>query len=169
MYNNNNSTLLAARSAFSDGDLATTTPARVLLKCFDRLDADLENALTALDGDDHETTNKMLGHAQDLLGEVAGMVDPTAWEHADSLLAIYDYVLRLLAVANIEKHPMPVREAQRLLSEVGDGFRTAAQEIDPRSPATPAGQSTLDLAATAPTPPHGAAPAAPRSGFSMLA
>lgn len=168
MYNNN-STALAGRSAFSDGDLATTTPARVLVKCFDRLDADLENALVALGDDDHEVTNKVLGHAQDLLGEVAGMVDTTVWEHAGSLLAIYDYVLRLLAVANIEKNPRPVREAQRLLTEVGDGFRAAAQEIDRRPQAAPAARPAFDSATATPTAPDGAAQAAPRSGFSVLA
>lgn len=114
------------RSAFSAGDLDTASPARVLVKCFDRLDADLERGLAAIEIRDHETTNTQLGHAQDLLGELAGMVDVTAWEHSGALLSVYDYVLRLLAVAGMRKVAGPALEARGLLREIGDGFRFAA-------------------------------------------
>lgn len=118
------------RSAFSDGDIDTASPARVLVKCFDRLDADLERALASIERHDHETTNRELGHAQDLLGEMAGMLDTTAWEHSGALLAVYDYVLRLLAVASMRKLAGPAAEAQRLLREIGDGFRVAAANAE---------------------------------------
>lgn len=162
MYDQN--TLLAQRSAFSDGDLATASPARVLVKCFDRLDADLDRALTAIDGRDHETTNRHLGHAQDLLGEVASMLDRKAWEHADSLLAVYDYVLRLIAVGNIEKHVGPVTEARRLLAEIGSGFRTAADEVErgPGATSAPTPTNSVPIASST-APPDG------RPGFSVLA
>lgn len=120
------------RAAFSDGDLSTASPARVLIKCFDRLDADLDRALAAIEGNDHEATNAQLSHAQDLLGEVAGMLDVGAWVHAAALLSVYDYILRLLAFGNMRKEPAPIAEARRLLSEIGAGFRQAATEIESR-------------------------------------
>lgn len=131
------STLTQQRSAFSDGDLATASPRRVLVKCFDRLDIDLEQALEAIETNDAEAANRLLGHAQDLLGEVAGMLDVDAWQHSGDLLAIYDYVLRLLAVGNMQKAPSVIHEARRLLAELGEAFRDAAQIIEKSGTTTP--------------------------------
>jgi len=162
MYNNN--TLLDRRAAFSSGDLETSSAAQVLVRCFDRLDADLDRAVASISDGNHEVTNRELGHAQDLLGEVAAMVDPTVWEHADSLLAVYDYVLRLLAVGNIEKHDAPVLEARRLLAEIGTGFRSAAEQVERR----PVAQPPAAPSAVAP-PATGSVPPDTRPGFSVLA
>lgn len=115
------------RHQFSSDRLETASSSTILVLCFERLDRDLAMASTAIADGDHYTTNEHLGHAQDLLGEVATMLDPTAWEHAGSLLAVYDYVLRLIAQANITKSDALVREAQRLLAEIGDAFRSAAR------------------------------------------
>lgn len=164
MYNRTNTSI--ARSAFSDDGLATASPARVLVKCFDRLDADLERAQTAIESKDHEAANTVLAHAQDLLGEMVGMLDLEVWEHVDSLLAVYDYVLRLLAVGNIEKHAAPVREARHLLAEIGSAFRTAADEIERSGIA--ASPEAPSPAFAEPETPAGSAPPQSR-GFSVLA
>ncbi len=153
------STRPGLRSAFSDGDLDTASPARVVVRCFDRLDADLDRALVAIEEGDHETTNRELGHAQDLLGEMAAMVDTTMWEHASGLLSIYDYVLRLLAVGSMRKHAGLVAEARHLLGEIGDGFRAAASA----PPAAPADGAAVVAAPARPQP------AADEAGFSVLA
>lgn len=115
----------AVRDRYSGDQLDTASNAKILTLCFDRLDRDLASAQTALEKGDHYTTNEQLSHAQDLLGEVAMMLDVSAWDHAGSLLAVYDYLLRLLAVANIEKAPSLVAEAQTLVTEIGDAFRSA--------------------------------------------
>lgn len=163
MYNRTNTSI--GLSAFSDDGLATASPARVLVKCFDRLDADLERAQTAIEAKDHEATNSLLAHAQDLLGEMVGMLDVEAWEHVDSLLAVYDYVLRLLAVGNIEKHPAPVREARHLVSEIGSAFRSAADEVERSAVAASPAASSPTFAQ-----PDTAAGTPPQSrGFSVLA
>ena len=124
------------RDRYVVDQLDTSSNAKILVLCFDRLDRDLASAQAAMERNDHYTTNEQLGHAQDLLGELATMLDVGAWDHAGSLLAVYDYVLRLLAVANIEKAPALVTEAQRLVSEIGDAFRTAStQPIRPQAAA----------------------------------
>lgn len=118
----------AVRTRYSGDQLDTASNAKILTLCFDRLDRDLATAQTALERGDHYSTNEQLSHAQDLLGEVANMVVMHAWDHATSLLAVYDYVLRLLAVANIKKDSSLVAEAQHILSEIGDAFRVARTE-----------------------------------------
>jgi flagellar secretion chaperone FliS len=115
------------RNQFATDRLETASSSSVLLLCFDRLDRDLTMARSAIAEHDHFATNQHLGHAQDLLGEVAAMLDVDVWEHSGSLLAVYDYVLRLLARANTSKSEAMVGEAQRLLDEIGDAFRTAAR------------------------------------------
>ena len=66
------------------------------------------------------------------------MLDVDAWEHAPALLAVYDYVLRLLATANLMKAGELVAEAQHLLAEIGDAFRTAAAAAPAPAPAATA-------------------------------
>ena len=126
----------AVRNRYVVDHLGTASNAKILTMCFDRLDRDLASAQAAIERSDHYTTNAELGHAEDLLGEMAMMIDIDAWEHAGSLLSVYDYVLRLLAVANIEKNALLVTEAQLLLGEIGEAFRTAAIEST-QLPATP--------------------------------
>lgn len=169
------SNLTQKRFAFSNDDLATASPRRVLVKCFDRLDVDLEQALAALDDKDPETANRLLGHAQDLLGEVARMLDVDAWQPAGGLLAVYDYVLRLLAVGNMQKEPSLISEARTLLGEIGDAFRDASRSIE-QSPAPTAPAPAAPAAPAAAPTPFGStqlgdtpAPAAARPSFSALA
>lgn len=164
------------RAAFSDGDLSTASPTRVLIKCFDRLDADLDRALAAIEADDHETANAQLSHAQDLLGEVAGMLDTEAWQHADALLAVYDYVLRMMAMGNMRKDAAAVAEARRILAEIGDGFRGAATEIESGSAQPPVPTDATKPAAVAAgafgasvSPAPARVPTSASSGFSALA
>lgn len=116
----------AFRDQFAAMRVETASNAQILTLCFDRLDRDLSGARTAIEEADHFTANEVLRHAQDLIGELAMMLDIGAWEHAGSLLAVYDYLLRLLATANIYKADSLVAEAQTLVTEIGNAFREAA-------------------------------------------
>ena len=75
------------------------------------------------------------------------MLDTAAWDHAGSLLAIYDYLLRLLAVANAKKDVAMVHEAMRHLVEIGGAFReaerSAAQPVLPTAAPRPLGDDTV--------------------------
>jgi flagellar protein FliS len=117
---------VAARDRFATGSVETVSGPRIVVMCFDRLDRDLAAAQAAIERGDHFETNAALGHAQDLLGEMAAMLDVDAWEHAPALLSVYDYLLRLLAVANVTKHGGRVAEAQRIVAEIGEAFRAAS-------------------------------------------
>ncbi len=116
----------AVRSRYSIDNLETASGPRIVVLCFDRLDRDLAHALAAIDRQDHFETNSTLGHAQDLLSEMATMLDVGAWEHAGALLSVYDYLLRLLACANATKNGPMVRESARLVAELGAAFRAGA-------------------------------------------
>jgi len=116
---------VASRDRFATGSVETVSGPRIVIMCFDRLDRDLAAAHAAIQRGDHFETNLALGHAQDLIGEMAAMLDVDAWEHAPALLSVYDYLLRLLAVANVSKDAGRVAEAQQIVAELGEGFRAA--------------------------------------------
>lgn len=118
----------AARNQFSAGNLDGVSGPRIVVMCFDRLERDLTTAAAAIERLDHFEANQSLAHAQDLLSELATMLDTGAWEHASSLLAIYDYLLRLLAVANMKKDAARVHEALRHIAELAEAFRAAERE-----------------------------------------
>jgi flagellar secretion chaperone FliS len=118
----------AARNRFAAGNLDGLSGPRIVVMCFDRLERDLTTAVTAIESLNHFEANQALAHAQDLLTELATMLDPAAWEHASSLLAIYDYLLRLLAVANMKKDATRVNEALRHIAELAEAFRAAERE-----------------------------------------
>ncbi|MFK8025268.1 MAG: flagellar export chaperone FliS [Ilumatobacter sp.] len=160
--------LTRQRSAFRSDDLSTASPRRVLVKCFDRLDVDLAKGITAIEENRFEAANDLLGHAQDLLGEMAAIVDTDAWDHAGGLLSIYDYVLRLLAAGSMLKEKDPLVEARRLLAEIGDGFRTAAHELD-KSAVEAVLEETSEPAESRPTQPIDGDLVAKRASFSALA
>lgn len=148
-------TATAARNRFSAGNLEGASGPRIIVMCFDRLDRDLATALAAIERNDHYETNSHLGHAQDLISELATMLDTNVWEHAGSLLSIYDYLLRILAVANARKDASMVQEAARHITEIGTAFREAELLAGRPAPAT---TPLLDGAGADPSDPADPAP-----------
>lgn len=117
------------RLRFSSDSLATASGPRVVVMCYDRLDRDLATAVDALGTGDLYQVNAALTHAQDLLHELAAMLDVDAWEHASTLADVYAYLIRLLTLANTSKKISKVEEAQRLVTSLGAAFREAAQVV----------------------------------------
>lgn len=117
------------RARFTEGALSTASGPRVVVMAYDRLDRDLAGALAAIEAKDVPTAHELLVHAQDIVHELLCMLDLDAWEHAASLAAIYQYVGELLTRANVTKTAKDAIEARRLLAELGDAFRQAANQV----------------------------------------
>lgn len=124
----------AARNRFSAGNLEGVSGPRIVVMCFERVERDLAEAITAIEASDHYQANAALCHAQDLIAELALMVDADAWEHAGALLSLYDYLLRLLPVANMKKDPKRINEAMRHVVELGAAFREAERSLTTVAP-----------------------------------
>jgi flagellar protein FliS len=127
-------TATAARNRFSAGNLEGVSGPRIVVMCFERVERDLAEAITAIGANDHFQANAALCHAQDLIAELALMVDAGAWEHAGALLSLYDYLLRLLPVANMKKDPNRINEALRHVVELGGAFREAERSLTTSAP-----------------------------------
>lgn len=116
----------ALRERFTDESLNTASGPKVIGLAYDRLDRDLGGSIAALDAREVQRSHDLLVHAQDIVHELLCMLDLDAWEHAESLAAIYRYVHDLLVQANITKTSAPAIEARLHLAELGAAFRTAA-------------------------------------------
>jgi flagellar secretion chaperone FliS len=130
-----------ARSRYTTSNLEGVAGPRIVVMCFDRIERDLTAAIGAIERRDHYEANNALAHAQDLIGELATMLDTDAWEHAGSLLSLYDYLLRTLAVANIKKDPVMAAEALRHVRELGEAFRAAERQLAGGTSDAPAASS----------------------------
>jgi flagellar protein FliS len=129
------------RDRFTDGGLETASGPKVIQLCYDRLDRDIEGALSAMDRRDIGGAHDTLCHAQDIVHELLCMLDLDRWEHAASLASIYRYVLELLTQANVRKNPVPAREARHLLGELGEAFRLGGASMTEPVPALAASSS----------------------------
>ena len=58
------------RQQFTDSALETASGPRIVVMCFDRLDRDLGEAITALGESDHYRAHTALCHAQDIVHEL---------------------------------------------------------------------------------------------------
>jgi flagellar biosynthetic protein FliS len=129
------------RQQFTDSALQTASGPRVVVMCYERLDRDLGEAIEAINAKELYRAHVALCHAQDLVHELLFMLDRTVWEHAGTLAAIYEFVARQLAAANMAKSVSLAAEARHLLAQLGEAFREAAVSL-----ATPV------AAAAAPSP-----------------
>ena len=94
----------------------------------------------------------LVGHAQEIVGELIGMLDVRAWDGADALLSVYGFVLRELFAAGADGDATRVASCRALLEPLRLAWHEAADETGrsaiptPREPAEPVGSGLLGVA-----------------------
>jgi flagellar protein FliS len=84
-----------------------------------------------------ETINQQLIKAQDILGELqAGLNLKAGGEFAETMHRLYDYHIRRLLQANLQKKVEPVIEVERLVNELRDAWSEMLRNYDPASAPT---------------------------------
>jgi flagellar protein FliS len=114
------------RSRFSDAAISTVSPARIIVMCFERIDRDLELALEAMSAGSRESAHELCCHAQEIITELLGSLDQSAWEHSSSLAGLYSWSLSQLAIGNIRQDASTVSAVRAVLSELQAAFSVAA-------------------------------------------
>ncbi len=104
----------------------TAPPERLLMMLYDRLALDLERGEVAITKKDPAEAHDRLTNAQAIVTELRCSLDVTIWPAGESLLAVYDYIVKLLVEANMYKDATKVREARFLVAPLHDAWRTAA-------------------------------------------
>ena len=117
-----------ARSRYLADAIATASPARLLTMLYDRLILDLSRAERALQDGDRAAAAPCVGHAQEIVGELIGMLDVRAWDGADALLSIYGFVLRELFDAGASGDVTRIVSCRTLLEPLCLAWHAAADE-----------------------------------------
>lgn len=113
--------------------VATASPARLVTMLYDRALQGLDVAETALTArpQETETANRELVHVQRILNELIVTLDhDRGGELATNLADIYDYCIRRLTEANLDKSPMGVIETRRHLAGIRDAWVSAVGGLD---------------------------------------
>ena len=141
-----------ARSRYLADAIATASPARLLTMLYDRLILDLSRAERELLDGDRGAAVPFVGHAQEIVGELIGMLDVSAWDGAEALLSVYGFVLRELFAAGASGDVTRVASCRALLEPLCLAWHEAADETGraaiptPREPAEPVGSGLLGVA-----------------------
>lgn len=116
----------AARARYATDAVTTATPARLLIMLYDRLVRDLVAAERAVEERNPTVANDQLLHAQRIVAELAGSLDPTVWDGGPGLAQLYDFLQRELVAANIDKDAARVRGCREVVEPLRDAWQQAA-------------------------------------------
>src|SRR4051812_44812161 len=100
----------ALRARYLAESVTTASPGRLLVMLYDRLLVDLAQAEEALRTGDRQLGSARLLHAQDILAELRGGLDLTAWDGAAGLSQLYGFIVTQLIQANVRANADQVAE-----------------------------------------------------------
>jgi flagellar protein FliS len=116
----------AKRAKLNRDAVLSATPVRLLTMLYDRLMLDLDRAEAGQISENWAVASENLLHAQAIVDELTTSLNVTAWDGADSLLAIYTYVSNALIGANIHRDVARTRESIVLLEPLRQAWHEAA-------------------------------------------
>lgn len=123
-------------SRFVDDGVGAMSGPRLLVALYDRLIVDLAVAMVALEGPTPLTgdaiyqAHERLTHAQRIVEELQFALDPDAWDGAETLGSVYEFLHGRLVAANIGKDAAIVAECHALLIPLAEAWREAAEAIE---------------------------------------
>lgn len=128
----------AQRAQYARDAVLSASPARLLTMLYDRLLLDLGRAVQAQDDSNWPVATENLLHAQAIIAELASSLKTDAWDGAEGILALYDYLMTSLINANIHRDAARTRECIELLEPLRQAWHEAAAAL----PAPVAGAGT---------------------------
>ena len=107
----------------------SATPGQLVLMLFDGALRNLATALAGFEieslGTRIERINNHLLKAQAILRELQSSLDlKSGGKFAQTMWALYDFMLDHLRIANMKKEPEPIRVVEKLIGEVRDAWAT---------------------------------------------
>jgi len=122
--------LARAANAYRRVDLESAPKTQILERLFDRLLSDVANARAAIEAKDIKTKAAMLDHALRIVVELRTSLDFNASpELCSNLASLYDFVTDCLMQASTTMTPQPLDPVTRIMTEIGDAFRTAHTKV----------------------------------------
>jgi len=128
------------RDRYVQDAVSTASPATLLVMLYDRLVLDLLRAEAALRDNNRQAGNTQLQHAQDIISELANTLDVDAWDGAERLMSIYNFLLTTLVEANIKGDPEQVVACRELIEPLQDAWQRAASQVAETEPGRVVGE-----------------------------
>jgi flagellar protein FliS len=136
-----------SRAAYAANKYTGMSPERLVLAMFDGALRFIEQAVHAIEEKDIAKKGESISKAVAVVAELQSALNPQAGELTEQLEALYDYVLRTLAKANIESDPKQLSEARSLMLVLRDGWATMLEGEQPaNAPAAPPREAARGLA-----------------------
>lgn len=132
----------AQRNQYLADSVLSAPPARLLTMLYDRLLLDLGRAEAAQQSANWPVATENLLHAQAIVTELSSSLKTDAWDGADGLLGVYNYVSTALINANIQRDAALTREAIELLEPLRQAWHDAAAAVPPAPAGAPAFATT---------------------------
>ncbi len=107
----------------------TASPAARLVMIYDRLLLDLNRAEKACLQGDVADAHFALVHAQQIVGVLSDTLDMSAWEGAQNLHDLYEYIYGELIDANLTKNPATVGNAIAVVGPLAMAWKEAAATL----------------------------------------
>lgn len=116
-----------ATSTYKTVDLNSAPKQEILCRLFERFQADVELALRAIEAKNIFDKGKYVDHALRIVLELDAALDhEKAPEMCENLSKLYAFVTDRLYAASAKLDTAPLREAARIMSDIGAAFREAA-------------------------------------------
>jgi flagellar protein FliS len=110
--------------------IQTAPGPQLLVMLYDRLAADVDIAVRALDAQDYLVTNESLQHAQRIVRMLRHSLEPDGFTGGRDLLALYDFLLSHLVEANLRKDAEMVRECAGIIAPLRAAWQRAVTNPD---------------------------------------
>ena len=129
--------------SYRQNQVETADQATLLLMLYSGALKFLGQGRKAMQDNNIEESNRLLGRVQDILCELMGSLNPDLPEISGNLFQLYEYMHYLLVQANIKKDPAPIDEVEKHLTSLLEAWQAAIkqekgtpEEESERDPAT---------------------------------
>ena len=133
----------ALAGRYQNDGMAGSSPQKLLLAVFDRLQRDLQDSIAAIGRNQVEAAHKALVNAQELVFELNLALAPDVWPAALELRAVYEHLMILLIDANMNKSADKVEQCLRIVTPLAETWAEAHRALQEKQFATmPSGSSS---------------------------
>jgi flagellar secretion chaperone FliS len=132
-----------ARNAYLANAVAAAPPERLLTMLYDALVNNIVLAEAAMGQNDLYTKNEKLLKAQDIVLELRGTLKPELWSGGPGLMAIYEFVYKLLVKGNVRNDAVALSDARKLLEPLQAAWHAAADRVLAERANSPAAGSAV--------------------------
>jgi flagellar protein FliS len=115
----------AMRDRYLADNVATASPAQLVVMLYDRLVLDVAQAEIALRAGNRHEASRQLQHAQEIVLELRAALDTSSWSGADGLAQLYSFLLVELMSANVRADADKVSDCLAVIQPLRDAWRQA--------------------------------------------